>query len=372
MANLRTDLRTAVAQTNNQLKAAGLRCGLTVRNDLFYLQATLPSRDGTGPAKQQKVPLGRCGLVTAKKRAMLLGAQLNADSFDWSDWIDNPDTAAVITVQQFRAKARERYDTTYNQELSWTNIWSRALDRLPKNPHTPITIPLIVKCLSTAKPDSCMKRDQGLALYETARFMGMDGWEEIKAESKGYTTKALRTRDIPPDEFYETQMDLFTLLHWRWCVGCLLTYGIRPHELAEGYVDENNRFQVHWDTKTGERIVEPCKSEWVELWRLKENNRPISPRTGRPYDKIKIGGAVRAGIRSTWRNNGSTDDLMLDKRMTQLYNMRHAYARRVILKNVPLNVAAALMGHEPEMHLKRYQRWFKLIEGQQVAKTYGL
>ena len=373
MPNLRTDLRTALTTTNHSLKLGGMRCSISERNNLFYLQATLPPRSGEGPPRQQKIALGRCGLAHAKTKAMLLGAQLQADSFDWLDWTEGP-TSAVITVADFRTAARERYELTYTQEASWKSIWTAALNLLPKNDKTPLTINLITTCLSAAPKNSCAKRDQGIALYLTARHLEMEDWEKIKNESKGYGRRDLVTRDIPSDQFYEEGIDLMTSAIYHWCVGCLITYGLRPHELAEGYVNEAGKFEVHWDTKTGERSVEPCHSRWVKQWKLRDRPELITVK-GNLLTKDTIGYTIRDRLRripGIGDHQKATKGVNAYAGMLKLYNMRHAYARRLIFKNVPINIAAALMGHTVKIHMERYQRWFQIVEHQKISEIYGL
>ena len=131
--------------------------------------------------------------------------------------------------------------------------------------------------------------------------------------------------------------------------------GLRDHEL----------FFCHWQDdglfvkkgKTGPRLVfEAFYPEWVEQWDLKNIRRPNIQNIDQLYEDGKLGDKVARGFRR------------YGVPFTP-YDLRHAFGIRAsVTFHLPVTTSAALMGHSPEIHLKRYHRHITLATNQEATK----
>lgn len=86
------DIAGKLKQINARLRTSHVGVAVDRRGDRLRLRATLPPKPGSGKTTpyQQRLALGLsvnpAGLKEAEKRARLLGAQLAAREFNWSDW----------------------------------------------------------------------------------------------------------------------------------------------------------------------------------------------------------------------------------------------------------------------------------------------
>ncbi|NJN21066.1 MAG: hypothetical protein HC812_07610 [Leptolyngbya sp. RL_3_1] len=123
----------------------------------------------------------------------------------------------------------------------------------------------------------------------------------------------------------------------------MATYGLRNHEAFLCTLEARDGVTVAIipdDTKTGHHIAYPHPAHWVELWLIGTLTRPkLTVRANEEY------GAKTA---ANWR----------ERRLPGTpYALRHAYAIRCHAAGVKVAIAAAWMGHSPDMHLKTYQKW---------------
>lgn len=140
----------------------------------------------------------------------------------------------------------------------------------------------------------------------------------------------------------------------------MATYGLRDHECFFAnlhWVEKLNKKEKELilcckvtDGKTGEREVFPFYPDWVIRWKLWEVNKPkLTVKLHKDYGDRTSKAFKRSRIPFT------------------PYDLRHAYAiRAAVVFNVPVGVAAAYMGHSPEVHLGTYNRWISSVQHQQV------
>lgn len=129
---------------------------------------------------------------------------------------------------------------------------------------------------------------------------------------------------------------------WRTIFALMATYGLRDHEAFLCTLETRDGVTVAIipdETKTGHHIAYPHPSRWVDLWLQAPLNRPtVATRANEQY------GAAAA---YQWRR----------RRLPGTpYGLRHAYAIRCHAAGVQVAIAAAWMGHSPDMHLKTYQK----------------
>jgi integrase len=331
---------------NARLKAGKLRCSIQLRGRVFSLVATLPTRDGVG-RKQQRIPLPDADLFEAERRAVMLGEQLRTGSFTWEAWEQAQDPAS-ITVADFIEAAKALHASKYRKDPerganAWSKKWAPALRKLP--PSGAITEAVLLRTIRKLPAGSASRRDQGNLLSQVAKSLGLET-EPLLEACRGYGVDKLTERDIPTDAAIEAAMKSIRLPHWRWTFGMCAAYGLRPHECAGLTWLEDNWIEVHDKTKTGARRVPPCPSAWVERFALRELPRPTQ--SASTLTKAFNDGLDRDGV------------------AIKPYNLRHAFALRLLDKGVSADLGARLMGHSLQVHQSTYQRW---IEGDRIQKA---
>lgn len=338
---------TELDAANARLKAGKHRCSIQLRGSSFSLVATLPTRDGLS-RKQQRIALGKdIDLFGAEHRAIELSHQLRAKTFTWEAW-DAPAADDAITVADFIKAAQALHASKYRKDPergdnAWSKKWGPALRKLP--PSGVITEAVLLRVIRTMPAGSAVRRDQGNLLSQIAKSLGLST-EPLLEACRGYGVDKLTERDIPSDEVIEAAMERITLPHWRWTFGMCAAYGLRPHECAELTFLEDDWIEVHDKTKTGSRRVTACPSAWVERFELGDLPRPSqnATRLGKVFN----------------------DALDRDGVTIKPYNLRHAYALRLMAKGVSADLAARLMGHSLQVHQTTYQRW---IEADRIQKA---
>ena len=332
---------------NARLKACNHRCSIQQRGRSYSLVATLPTRDGTS-RKQQRIPLGpEVDLYEAERKAIELGHQLRTKTFTWEAW-DEPEGPSAITVADFVKATQALHASKYRKDPergsnAWSKKWSPALRKLP--PSGVITEAVLLRVIRTMPAGSAVRRDQGNLLSQVAKSLGLNTDPLLEA-CRGYGVDKLTERDIPTDEAIEAAMERITLPHWRWSFGMCAAYGLRPHECAELFYLEDGWIEVHDKTKTGSRRVTACPSVWIERFSLRDLPRPTQTAT-------RLGKAFN-------------DALDRDGVTIKPYNLRHAYALRLMSKGIGADIAARLMGHSLQVHQTTYQRWIEADRIQRV------
>lgn len=341
----------AVREVNARLKAAKHRCTLSLRGSRFSLVATLPERDNPTVRRQQRIALGidatPGGLEQAERRAIDLGYQLRTSTFSWELW-DAPELREAITVEDFRNAAETLHAAKYRisperGSNAWTKKWAPALRKLP--PSGAITEDVLLRVIRRIPEGTAARRDQGNLLAQVARSLGFDP-APLLAVCRGYGAAALTPRDIPTDPEIEAAWTRLKLPHWRWAWGMCAAYGLRPHECVGITWLEDNWIEVNDKTKTGSRRVTPCPSPWVDTFELRILARP--PQSAQTLAKVFGDALERAGV------------------SIKPYNLRHAYALRLMSKGVSADLGARLMGHSLQVHQTTYQRW---IEADRIQKA---
>lgn len=192
---------------------------------------------------------------------------------------------------------------------------------------------------------SASRRDQGNVLSQNAKSLGLNT-DALLDACRGYGVDKLTERDIPSDEAIEDALGRIALPHWRWTFGMCAAYGLRPHECAELTWLEDGWIEIDDTTKTGSRRVTPCPSAWVKRFELRDLPRPTQ--SARTLGKVFNDALDRAKV------------------SIKPYNLRHAYALRLMSKGVGADLAARLMGHSLQVHQTTYQRW---IEANRIQKA---
>lgn len=343
------DCNKALEAVNRRLKAGRHRCQIEQRRAALYLRATLPDREDPAQRRQQRIPLALPALLTslpeAERLAMELGHQLREGSFHWAGWTHESQPESV-TLDQFLQRATTLHTGAAS---TWRAQWLPALRKLPISGE--ITPAVLRKTIEGMRPCSASRRDQGCVL---AQIAGTFGWNAdiLRQAAKGYSARQLSPRDIPEDDEIEAIYDRLRAPHWKWAWGMLATFGLRPHELASLQWLESSWVQVAASTKTGSRRVTACPSAWIERFSLRNTPRPNQP-----------AGALAGALSDYLRSRGVR---------LPAYNLRHAYALRLMENGVPPELGARLMGHSLVMHEVTYKRWLDANRIKTAMSKYKL
>jgi integrase len=129
-----------------------------------------------------------------------------------------------------------------------------------------------------------------------------------------------------------------------WVIGMLAAYGMRPHELlGSEFADDNHRLNIPDGTKTGFRLVTPVPRDWVDVFDLRSERRPV------------INSTKKQALTQWFFNERKKIGLPFTP-----YAFRHAYAGRLWRfggSKLDLFTAARLMGHSVAIHAKTYRQF---------------
>lgn len=169
-----------------------------------------------------------------------------------------------------------------------------------------------------------------------------------------YSPKRPKPRDIPSDDLIVGFWQSLNNPGWRFILGLIATYGLRPHEAF--FVDYDRLEQgdrVLWvlQGKTGDRRVWAFHPEWFDQFDL---GRPVLPAVDLTRRHDQIG---HSATRYFWEI----------KAPFKLYDVRHAWAIRTLEYGLDDALSARQMGHSVEVHTDIYQQW---IDGVVHQRAY--
>jgi integrase len=347
----------ALGEVNSRLKAAGFRCRIEHRGKRLSLVATLPERTGTG-RKQQRIALGveanLAGLGAAESQAMNLGLQIRQQTFTWATWAP-PEDEPKPDLAHFHATAHRMFAERFGDrpdggKLAWNRRWRQALRRVPTSGE--LSGELLLAVIEAMPAKSAHRRSYGQVITAVAGACGIE-CAPLRKALTGYTIRSLQPRDIPSDEQIAEIWAAIKYPEWKWVFGMCAVYGLRPHEVQEVQLTAESEAKVGDSTKTGYRVAWPAPQAWVEKFDLHNVLRPnVKPDqfTNRANIYIHVRGPCPFA----------------------LYNLRHAYAIRLLLAGVPSSLAARLMGHGVGIHERVYQRWLDADELSRLRGGFSL
>ena len=343
--------RWTLEAVNQRLKQANVPVRVRQHGGTLSLRATLPPKPGkAGPAKQQEISLriyaNPAGLQRAEAEALKLGSLLSLDKFDWNLYLKpggQTQRTCAEWVEDYKVDFFETHGKTPSTEHRWRHdIYSFILKRLPAG--EPLTEQAILEVATRPKANTRSRQVTCQRLQHFSKFVGMD--VNLSDLSGNYSPAKQEVMDIPSDEEIATWAEKIKNPHWAYVYRLIATYGLRNHEVFFTKVDLEPPYLAHvTEGKTGDRTVSPLYPEWVERWKLWEENLP--PCTGKTHRDF--------GQRVVGAFNKRREGLPFP-----VYALRHAYAIRAsVTFQIPLVAAASMMGHSPTVHLNRYNRWIK-------------
>jgi integrase len=353
------NIQEEIRKANARLKAAKMGVALQLRGDRISLVATLPPKPDSTKTKdhQQRIPLGiyanHQGLKQAEAEAKMVGAKLAAKTFEWADYLDSASNSSSATtcgewIKRFEAHilatSIHEDDAVAADKLWRRRFYNAGLNRL--NPASELTGDALIEAAQKTKPNSRSRQLHCQNLQRLANFAKIE--VDLSDISGNYSPDKAEPRNIPTRKQIEDSIGKLKSPNWQWAYGMMATYGLRDHEVFLCDVEHRKDRQGNStliakvrEGKTHFREVRPLHPEWVERWQLSEVKLPnVKVRVREEYGERVSRAFKRAGIEFG------------------PYDLRHAYAIRASVEyRIPLPVAAALCGHAPDVHLKRYNRW---------------
>ena len=341
---------------NQRLKDGNLGVALRQKGSSLYLRATLPPKPGETQWKQRDIALkiyaNPAGLERAEAEARKLGALLACKEFDWNIYLNiEPIKPESVTVAQWIDRFKDHYFATHGHNPEKEATWNKdylgfVFKHLPQN--SELTADLLVIAAQRPKANTRGRQYICQVLQQLANFAHIE--VNLKPFVGNYSVLKVQPRNIPDDETIVSVRDKMANQSWQWVYGMMVCYGLRNHEVFFAEISSQPPYLVKvTEGKTGERDVRPLYPEWVERWELWNVKCPSVNGTHRDLGDRVLKAFKRQGVPFS------------------PYNLRHAYAIRAsVVFKFPVAVAAAMMGHSPEVHWRTYNRWINQEQYQRV------
>lgn len=348
-----------IAQTSKALNARGIRGSLIAHRNSLYWRGYFT--DASGQRSQKRIHIGlnanKGQLLEAERRVIELATAVGRlgmlpDPLPWATETRKSQELAPATVTVAEAttlleqsfwKKREK-DRTSAAERTWERI-RLEIRRLPEQ--AVLTTQLLVATADATKVGSRTRLEACKVYKRLGKLVGLDGLEQLDELRDASKYKPDR-RDLPTDA------DLLKLLeglpddhHWSWPTWALATYGCRPSEVFSLQVDDDGTAQV-LTIKIKNQLPEERTALALPVGDVAAptDNRSWVVKKPSEYDSATA--KRHTGAWGKWLSARAPG--------LQLYDLRHAWAIRSILRNVNPSLAAKCMGHSLAVHHSTYHR----------------
>tara|TARA_Y100000589_G_scaffold309318_1_gene326663 strand:+ start:22 stop:1215 length:1194 start_codon:yes stop_codon:yes gene_type:complete len=366
---------------NKKFLTKGSKLKIEKRGGKLNIRGSLPSKEDKNIQKIQRISLGvdadNYGLEEAEKKLQLINLQLELDQFEWRNWITSPTQKANIRNDFLLKKIfefekfffKEYKNDHYNsaRKSTWNSSYKPYIKRMisiyQKNDNKEL-IYIFLSTLNSYKEGSRSRKQCGTSLNVLAEFLELRLPSEWKSLSRGYGIKKASFRNLPDDNLIEEIWEKIPNKSWQYVFGLMATYGLRNHEVF--FCDLNSLkysgdkiLRILPTTKTGEHQVWPFHPKWVDLFGLTTlgNDPKLLPQINRNLRETTL---QNIGKRIT--EQFSRYDLNI-----RPYDLRHAWAVRTILYDLPDTVAARMMGHSVSLHTQTYHHWITKRDQQKAV-----
>lgn len=354
----------------NRLLASHEHCvELQRRGNRLVVWARLPSQDGNGNGRltRQRISLGlpatERGLRDAMEEALTLQKRLETGTFQWRDYVMNHWNKDTIEKSLDRFKEEffnepKKRANPKRTKATWEGaylIYINRLKLLQEKENLPLDVELFQKVLESYEPNSaarikcstCLKR-----LAKQEKIVLPEDWSKL---TQGYQSLREGNLIYPSDDEIVELRNKISDPKWRWVFSMMATYGIRTHEVFFcEFVESNEHNAIEIDnvTKTGKRSAYPLRPEWVDIFDLKNVQRP----------KIKLDRKM-SSISSAVSRKFKECSLGIIP-----YSLRHAWAIRSIHYGLNPSIAAKSMGHTVNIHTSTYLFY---LDGRETDKAFA-
>lgn len=332
-------------QANGRLKSSRIRLRIQNRGSTLALLGTLPPKPGSPKQHphQQRIALGLSanpiGVSLAEKEARKVAVQLDMREFSWEPYLRETRSNPVSTEDWIQELSRQ-YFLTHPKNPQSRNTWRIDYEQIYRrlSPDKPPSKADLEKIIAATQPNSRSRKRVCQALQLLAKSAGIEGIDFAGLKGK-YSASRVSPRSIPPDEKIVEIFHLIEDENWRWVLGMLAAFGLRPHEVF--FVEWNDEHSITiTEGKTGERQVWAIWPEWVKLFDLRNGEPPSHNRK----DKSHIG-------------LGQVVSKFFTRLPFNAYDLRHAWSIRAIEFGLDTTLAAKQQGHSVRVHEETYQRW---------------
>jgi hypothetical protein len=202
-----TDIDSKIAEINSKLRAASIKVSIERRGNKLWLRATLPPKPHINKQHpyQQKVSLDvnttPAGLQAAFIKAKAMGLELDSLNFSWSNWIETPEKAEVISewLQRFEDDHWQRTKRTDAALTTWKD-YQGIFNKLDRDAcggkQRALTLDALLEAVRTTEPDSRTRKKTCTYLYKLGKFAALDGIETIKDLIGNYSAAAVQPRKL--------------------------------------------------------------------------------------------------------------------------------------------------------------------------------
>lgn len=338
-----------INQANGRLKAALIKVAIERRGGTLSLRANLPGKDDR-KAHRQKISLGvkatPAGLQYAERRARELANDLDADRFDWANWLrgeddsDSKSTSCAQWIERYEQAYWNRRDRNGQTQTTWDKDYRTTFNKLPAE--EPLSPELLLQIIESTPADSRNRKRTVQVLARLAKFAGLQ--VDFSHLVGSYSAHRVNPRSLPSDSLIVQVMNELKHEGWRWVLGMMATYGLRNHEVFIADLSEFPVVIVPDTNKTKqERFVYPLYPEWAEVWQLENRKLPDFQQ----FEQLS----------NSQRGTKVSNEFYDRKIPFKPYDLRHCYARRCFEFSPPPDLAAGLMGHSIQVHIKTYRAW---------------
>ncbi len=346
------DIDDQIKAANEFLKNEGCRLRIYNRQGRLVLRGQFP-HPKTREMSRQWYNLGVPAVPSRLREAKIKALSIDEDIlFNRFQWPSNRVNADAVTREEAIQKAEDEFFRRKKGQITtWRYIYQAHYAQLRDYERLNIDI-LYRYCLS--KPAD--SRSRQTAITAMRWLANANDWtfstERVRGAAKMRPTKE---REPPTDE---QVIELWERAsgdpEWQLVVGLMATFGLRNHEV---FTCDLRRFQ-----RSQEPFVEVLKGKsgsgrayafhraWIERFDLRNGKLP---EIDRDLNHVEIGHRVTQHFRR--------------KGYGRPYDLRHAYAIRMMDLGVPLDVAAKMMRHSVRVHTQTYQRW---INRQRMDSIY--
>jgi len=372
-----------INNVNDKFATQGSKLRIEKRGEKLNIRGSLPSKEDKNNFKIQRISLGLkadiSGLDEAKKKLQLINLQLELNQFDWINWIVNPNKKETTNdfefpnrlnqFEEFFFKESKNEYLSSTRKTTWRSSYKPYLKRvlnLYNEFESDDLEKIFQKTLKSYKEGSRSRKQCATSLSVLAKFLDIKLPEDWKLNSRGYGLDKAGFRDLPKDELIEKLWETIPNKSWKFVFGLMATYGLRNHEVFFCDLSSLTNFgdkiiRVLPTTKTGEHQVWPFHPEWVDKFELSKlgENPELLPNINRDLKN------------TTLQNIGKkiTDQFKRYSLQIKPYDLRHAWAVRTILYDLPDTVAARMMGHSVSLHTQTYHHWITKRDQQQAVNN---
>ncbi|MTJ56014.1 site-specific integrase [Anabaena sp. UHCC 0253] len=342
-----SDIEQRLREANGRLKNNYCGIRIEVIGKRLYLRGIFPPKPNSGKFEhsQQRISMSSVnpeGLKLAEKTAKKISVQLDANTFNWGDWLEMPDHPTTIGdwIVSFKKYYFESKGDTLTTQDTWRTEYVQVLKHLPATEI--LTKEIIKQIIPKTLANTRTRKRYCQTLKVFCDFAGVDF--DFKKYRGNYSSSKRKPRTLPDDKTIEEWYLNIKNPSWQWVYGMLATYGLRGHEVFFLKLDglKSGEFYIEvLQGKTGYRLVYPFHTNWVNKFNLTVASLP----------------EINCDRSNAAIGNSVTQHFRRCNLPFKPYDLRHAWAIRTLNEGLDISLAAQQMGHSLKIHSEIYHTW---------------